>query len=294
MKKLGCHPYYTVKPKLSLWQNLSVVLGFLPLILSSNAVAETLAPQYPLQTSNKIYLGIFGGGGYFNNNDISQTGTVFFNALQGGTLAVVAKGNLDNYSAAIFGAHVGYEGMGLLNTGSTTWNLIPAVEIEGYFFSNKQRGQLLNPTPRIPQHTFNDSFQMRTGVFLLNALLSLETPSMGRIHPYIGAGAGIAVTSLSSANSLQTNPPEAGVNHFNSNTNDSSSTFAAQAKAGLRFNVTERWRILTEYRLLYLAPTNYTFGATQYPNHAATTTWDTHFGRTYSNMGILGVEYSFC
>lgn len=49
-------------------------------------------------------------------------------------------------------------------------------------------------------------------------------------HPYIGAGIGAAILSISNANSLQTSPPEAGVNHYNSNPNDKVGAFAVQAK----------------------------------------------------------------
>jgi len=54
------------------------------------------------------------------------------------------------------------------------------------------------------------------------------------------------------ANSLQTSPPEPGINHFNSDPDSSVWTFAAQAKAGVRVGLGPHAYVFGEYRYLYV------------------------------------------
>ena len=121
-----------------------------------------------------------------------------------------------------------------------------------------------------------------------NCLLNLNSP----LHPYIGVGLGAARISISGADSLQINPPEPNVNHFNSDTGDADWTFAAQAKIGLRYALNEHWRLFAEYRLLYMGNTDFTFGATRYPTHVETTSWVVDMENMYYNTGTLGIEWS--
>ena len=73
----------------------------------------------------------------------------------------------------------------------------------------------------------------------------------------------------------------------------SSWAFAAQGKAGVRFNLTERCWLFTEYRFLYVGSTNFVFGPTVYPTHVPTTPWTVHFGGMCQNLGVGGIGFSF-
>jgi opacity protein-like surface antigen len=269
------------------------LMGFSSLVLIySDAKGETLAQQHCLSMLNGIYAGAFGGWAHSGNNNIAQNGIAFYSIARGGPLIVKAKGNAGG-SSGVGGLHIGYEWPAWpQSSDSSVSNLTPAIELEGYYFKNTQRGTLLNPTIRIPKHTFHDSFPMDTGVFLANSILTFNTPYVTWLSPYLGAGIGAAVISISGANSKQVNPLEPGINHFNSNTHASSWTFAAQLKAGLRFNLSNNWRLFAEYRFLQLSPTNYTFGSTQYPTHVPTSKWNVNFGSMINNMGTAGIEYS--
>lgn len=253
----------------------------------------SLIPLSSFAYGDDFYVGAFGGGGYSNYGSLSQRGIAFFSAERGGPLNVNATGNANNKSAWIAGLHAGREWQGWsICNGCQPWCLSPAGELEGYYLNSRISGLLDNPTTRLPEHLFDDSFKMNTGVLLVNSVWTFSNPCLF-VQPYVGVGVGAAIISLYSANSPQVSPPEPGVNHFNSNTNDSDWAFAAQAKAGLRFNVARNWRLFAEYRYLYLNSTNYQFGSTQYPTHAATTKWDVHVGSMGYNLGSLGIEYTF-
>ncbi|MEW6545068.1 MAG: hypothetical protein AB1411_15850 [Nitrospirota bacterium] len=200
-------------------------------------------------------------------------------------------GNADTKTAAIGGLHVGYEWPGWwYGREESRWGLLPAAELEGYYLGSTQSGQLTS-SDSIPNRRFQVSFPMHMGVFLTNALVSLHTPY--KVHPYIGGGVGTAFVSVSGAESFQVNPAEPGINHFNSKPDASSWSFAAQAKTGFRTEIDERWSVFAEYRFLYLAPTSYTFGATEYSTHVPTTQWNVHFGGMFYNIAVAGLGYSF-
>jgi opacity protein-like surface antigen len=241
---------------------------------------------------NGLYFGIFGGGGRAVNAHATQRATVFFDASQGGTLVVNARGNSNNPSAGFGGVHLGLRGNPWSLTGSGIC-LIPAIEAEAFYLRSNPNFEVIDRTSRIPNHTFDDSLPMRTGVLLANAVLGFKLPNVCRVYPYIGAGLGGSRTRISDADSPQVNPPEASVNHFNSNPNASANAFAAQAKAGINFDLTCHLKLLVEYRYLYLASSDYTFGSTQYPTHAQTTNWNVHIGKRGYNLGDIGLEYAF-
>lgn len=269
--------------------NKSVVIGMLSLAaIASSASADTCLPK-------GIYLGAFGGGGASTSTNLSQSGTAFFPVASGGALAVNATGSSGSRSTWIAGGHVGYEWPAyLLGTDNSAWGLVPAAELEGYYLDVTQNSSNLNnPTTRLPAHNFNDSFPMHTGVMLANGVFTFKNPCVNWVNLYLGGGVGAGYISISGANSLQTAPAEPGVNHFNSNTNANDWAFAAQAKAGLHFVLSEHWRLFAEYRYLYLSSTNYTFGSTQYPTHVPTTNWNAHVGNMNFNMGAAGLEYNF-
>lgn len=275
------------KPK----EILRIALISLAFLFSANSFA---CPGY-ISSPNKLYFGAFGGGGTSNTGNIQQTGTALFSAGSGGPLAVNANGSSNNQPAGLVGLHLGYEWAGwLMGQPGSHWNLIPAAEVEGYYLGVKQRGAFLsNPTTRLPEHTFKDIFPMDNGVFLANSVWTFKIPCWNCVDPYIGVGIGAAFVDISGAYSLQENFAEPGINHFNSNPNATTWTFAAQGKLGLRYNLCHCLRLFAEYRYLYLAPTSYTFGSTVYPTHVATTSWNVHLDHMNYNMGALGIEYSF-
>ena len=154
------------------------------------------------------YVGVFGGGGSRNSSSVSQFGTAFFPEAVGGPLAIDAMGRTGSGGVGFGGAHLGYE-----------WShgayLRPALEIEGFYLAgNQQRATLLNPTARLVEQAFDNTFPTRTTVLLANMVVGFRTPYQG-ITPYIGGGIGAANVSITGATSTQTDPPEAGINHFN-------------------------------------------------------------------------------
>lgn len=250
--------------------------------------AEAVAPL------DAIYFGAFGGGGGIINGALSQQGTAYYSAAKGGPLAVNASGVASNSSAWLVGAHVGYRWPErLLNHIGSNWTFAPATEMEGYYLGgNTLRGDdLNNSTTRLTEHDFHVSYPMRTGVFLVNAILNATHADLGKYHPYVGIGIGTAVVSISGANSTQKTPAEPGINHYNSGSSDTSIAFAAQPKVGLSFNLNQNTNVFAEYRFLYLSATNFSFGSTVYPTHVATSSWSVALGSQYYNMGSVGVQW---
>jgi opacity protein-like surface antigen len=163
------------------------------------------------------------------------------------------------------------------------------LEIEGYYVSSEKVAILNNPTDRPFEHTFRDTFSLRMGVLLANWLLVWKNKSI--VSPYIGIGVGTAMMHIHDADSSQMDPVEAGINHFNSDPSDTDWVFATQGKAGLRFDFFKHMRLFAEYRFLYLTSSDYTFGSTKYPSHAATTKWKVHFDGICNNMWAVGIDF---
>jgi len=266
-----------------------------------DATKETVAATPPAQayamytkgssalpTSGRgAYVGIFGGGGSRSGTSVSQLGTAFFTEAQGGPLAVDARGRTNSGGVGFGGAHIGYE-----------WAygkyLQPALELEGFYLAgNQQRATLANPTVRLDEHAFSDTFPARTTVLLANMVVGFHTPYQG-FTPYIGGGIGAANVSIKGATSTQTDPAEPGINHFNANPDASAWTFAAQVKAGARMPLGDSGAYLFgEYRYLYVGAVNQVFGSTVYPGHAATSPWTASFDGTSHHLAAAGVGFSF-
>lgn len=265
-------------------------------LLAIPVVSLLVSPCFAADSTDGrgIYLGLFGGGGSSTSTSVHQSGAVLTNPLT----PVNARGNAGSTGVAIGGAHLGYE-WGNLNFGESDWALRPAAEIEGYYLGNNLSAQINSPnTPGVPNHWFSDTLPQKAGVFLANAVLSLKTPFSDAVFPYIGGGVGGAILSLDGANSEQINPPEPGLNHFNSNPNASNSAFAATAKVGLRGEIYKRLSLFVEYRYLYIDSSSYTFGSTvgagtPFPNHSPTSNWGVTVGGQNFNMGVAGFEFSF-
>lgn len=240
---------------------------------------------------NRFYIGAFGGGIYSNSNEMSQMGTAFFTEAEGGPLAVFAEGRANKTSSGFGGVQLGYEWSHSPCFGCSDWNVTPASEIEAYFFSNKKKGDLINPTDRLPEHDFLDSFHMSMSTVLVNAVFSLNNSCFCRFSPYVGGGIGATHISLTHADSLQVDPLEAGINHFNSDRSDTTWAFAAQAKAGLKYKICESFYVFGEYRYLFVDTSNYILGSTVYPTHAPTSPWNVKVKGTNYNAFAVGIQY---
>lgn len=240
-------------------------------------------------SSSRLYIGAFGGGLYSNRSRVNQYGTAFFSEVTSiGPLSIIGEGRLNRTSTGFGGVQLGYECSRPVCSG---WSLAPAGELEAFFFNHKKRGHLINHTVRgLPEHDFLDTFHMSSSVILANLVLAMNSDCLCGFSPYIGGGIGAARVSLHNADSLQVAPVELGVNHFNSNRSDSSWTFAAQAKAGLRYNFCEMFHVFAEYRYLFVDTNHYVFGATNYLTHVPTSAWNVRVKNTNYNAWVVGIQ----
>lgn len=270
--------------------NKGIYSSIILFVLTSLATAGHAGVVAP----GKFYVSALGGYGSSTKFDINQYGTAFYTEANGGPLAVNAFGRTDNRSIWLVGAHIGYQVPEILLDCNLQWTLVPAAELEGYYLDNNSfTGHLVNDeATRLPEHDFIVTYPMKSGVFLTNAVLNLNIPCL-RFHPYVGAGIGGAVVSISGAKATQITPPEPGINHYNSNTRDIASTFAGQVKVGLSYDFNKCFSLFAEYRWLYLSSTHFLFGSTVYPGHPVTSNWQVKLDPQSYNMGTVGIRYSF-
>ena len=260
---------------------------------SSQGYTGTMGSTTP--SPGKIYVGVFGGAGASNNVSIEQFGTAFYREAEGGPLAVNAFGTASSGTVGLVGGQIGYQWSAIpLNLFNSVSGITPATELEGYYLGkNSFTGHdLNNDTTRLPEHDFLVTYPINTGVFLVNAVANFNLASQPMFQPYVGAGIGAGVLSVTNADATQVAPAEADVNHYNSNANSSDTAFAAQVKAGLNVHLTPNIALFGEYRWLYLSSTDYTFGSTVYPTHAATSSWVVTFNSQNYNLGAVGLRYS--
>ncbi len=208
-------------------------------------------------------------------------------------MAVDAFGELNNKSVLFFGAQLGYQAQEISLNSSSQWTLRPAIELEGYAMNKRSfKGNLNNDTARLPEHEFMVSYPIKNTVFLTNAVLNFNNEHFP-VHPYIGFGIGNAIIRNAHATATQVNPPEVGINHYNANTSDTSSTFAGQIKLGLGYDMSKCVSFFAEYRWLYLASTDFVFGSTVYPSHVPTSSWRVNLGSQRYHLGDIGVRFSW-
>lgn len=240
-------------------------------------------------SNSRFYIGAFGGGIYSDSCKVNQYGTAYFPEAVLGPLPIIAEGHLNKPSTGFGGVQIGYECSKPVCSG---WSIAPAGELEAFFFSHKKKGHLVNRTVvGLPEHDFHDSFHMDSSVILANLVLSLNNDCLCGFTPYVGGGIGASRVSINKADSLQVRPVEAGVNHFNSNRHDSNWAFAAQAKAGLRYNICQRFHIFAEYRYLYVDTSHYVLGSTNYATHVPTSPWNVRVKNVNYNAFAIGVQY---
>lgn len=261
---------------------------FLTLLMGSAFADQSAMAPAP----GKLYIGIFGGYGSSNNFDVSQYGTAFYTEASGGPLAVNAFGDMDNHSGWLGGAQIGYKAQDILLSPNSLWALGPAIELEGFYLGKRTfTGDLTNDTSRLPEHDFAVSFPMKRSVFLTNFVVNFDNPCY-LFHPYVGVGLGGAIVKISGADGMQVSPPEEGINHYNANTSDRTSTFAGQVKAGVSYDINQYFSLFAEYRWLYLANTQFAFGSTVYPSHVATSNWQVKMDAQHYNIGTVGIRLS--
>jgi len=259
--------------------------------LTTSAFASHIPIESATVTApGKFYIGVFGGGGSSNNFNGTQFGTAFFPDAAGGPLAVNAFGRLSSQSAAFFGAQLGYQAQEILLNPCSHWTLGPAAELEGYSMNNSSfHGDLINNTARLPEHDFSVTYPMSRTVFLANAVMSFNHPCL-LVHPYVGLGIGNAIIRISGADAAQISPPEVGINHYNTNTSDTNSTFAGQIKLGLSYDINKYVSLFADYRWLYLANTHFAFGSTVATGHVPTSSWQVKLDAQRYNLGDIGIR----
>lgn len=260
-------------------------------LLALTTQAFAVPAPTPITPPGSFYFGVFGGGGASNDFDVSQFGTAFYTEAEGGPLAVNAFGMLEGQSAGFWGAQLGYQAPGIFVDPHVT--IGPAAELEALFLSNTTfTGDLMNNTDRLPEHDFAVSFPMSRSIFLVNGVINF-TNVRYPVHPYVGLGIGEAVIRISNATGTQVAPPEVGVNHYNASTNDTISTFAGQIKVGLVYDVWKNISVFADYRWIYLASTEFTFGSTVYAAHVVTSPWLVKMDTQRNNMGNVGIRVNF-
>lgn len=260
-------------------------LAVLGLLLVANtplvAKADTQGP----------YIGLFGGLGAATATSLQQKGAVILpETAPVPILPINAQGSTSNStSVAMGGAHVGYE-WSRLGLG-TNWGLKPAAEIEGVYIGKHSPMGEMPVRPRFLGMQYV-TVPTTAGVFLANAIFTLQTPYSNKIFPYVGLGVGMAFVSIKGSDSA--NPSEPGINHFNSDPDASDTAFAMQLKAGIKGEIHKNVYLFAEYRHLTINATHYTFGATDYPGvHLPTRSWDVNMGRQQYNLFVAGLQYKF-
>lgn len=277
------------------------LIGSLLMGLSTVTLAGAMGTEVAASPGT-LYIGGFGGGGGAQSAALVQKGTALYNydavhvyLDNAGPLAVNALGQSKSAGVWMAGGQIGYRfpDRSLANFYSD-WTIAPAVELEGYYLgrSTMRGDDINNETDRLAEHDFQVTYPMNTGVFLVNFVVNSSTERLGNFHPYVGVGAGVAGVSISGANSLQTSPLEAGINHYNSDTSDMAIALAAQPKVGISWHLQDKTNVFLEYRFLYLSSTNFNFGSTEYPTHVATTNWNVRIGSQYFNMVTAGIQFN--
>ncbi|MCU5785562.1 hypothetical protein B27N_00565 [Alcanivorax marinus] len=205
-------------------------------------------------------------------------------------LPVDADGDTNSPHAALGGLQLGYQWPGR-RSATSGWGLQSAIEFEGlYLDKHDLEGDMpIQPGFLGTQYVTAD---LDGYVLLANIVLTLETPWSQRFLPYAGLGAGTARISLTDADSA--NPSEPGINHFNSDPDDSDTATAWQFKLGITGELTRRLALFAEYRYLNIDATRYTFGATVYPGqHPPTDAWNARLGELEYSLFVAGLRYRF-
>lgn len=263
------------------------VMTKLTCTLAAVLALSNAASAADISDSRSLYAGAFGGFGFLGEASMQQLGTVI-TPDSFPDIDVDARGSADRVSAPIAGVQLGYE-LNQWDLSPSGWSVGIAGEIEGLYLAAEPQGVLdIDPQALGTQYV---SLPLSVGAVLLNAVAGLRTPHSDRVIPYAGAGIGYGAVFINGSNS--TNPSEPGINHFNSEPDASAAGLALQAKIGIKAAVANNWSIFTEFRHVYIASTDYTFGRTEYETHLPTTKWNVELGPQNYNLWVTGVSYRF-
>ncbi len=287
-------------------------------LIASGLLASTMVSAEEV-SGRGWYVGATAGYGRSNGGDIRQTGTAHarvpfvLDEADEYDLPVNVTGKAKNEDFGLGGLSVGYEW-------GTSSNIKPSIEFEGLYLSGNQKAHLKNKNTEVAvtpgtstpvgenvepgDHTFSNSADMRSFALMVNGIVGFDTGTI--FTPYVGAGVGMAKTKLKNAKSAQTCKLYNGegscglemsnsqvVNHFNSDDSDSDYVFAAQAKLGVRAELSKAVSMFAEYRYLRLNSADYKFGSTVYQTHVETDAWRVKTDSTDFHFGTVGVQYAF-
>lgn len=260
---------------------------FVSILLAVSVVAPAQA-QEATTRSPGFYAGVFGGAGAAIAHSLQQRGAVHVNERF--SLPINAKGSTENStSVGLGGLQFGHE-WDAMSLGDSL-KVRPALELEAVYIGKHSPTGVMPVIPRA-LGTQYVTVPLKAGLILANAVFTFDTPWSDRLFPYLGLGAGAARISIRGADSF--NPMEPGINHFNSDPDASDTAFAMQLRAGFKIQVSRQLQLFTEYRHLTIAPTRYTFGATDYPGlHLPTADWRVDLGRRKYNLFVAGLQYRF-
>ena len=262
----------------------SDLLFMLFCLLGTGSCIAADSPDKP-----NAYIGLFGGYGSASSASLQQKGAVYL-PPPFKLLPIDANGDTGSKNLALAGIQAGYEWEGW-KLGHSKWALKPAAELEGIYLGKHSPTGTMPVIPRA-LGTQYVTIPMTAGVFLANAVFTLQTPYSSKVFPYFGVGAGVARISIKGSDSA--NPSEPGINHFNSDPDASDSAFAVQLKAGIKGEVAKNLSLFAEYRYLSIYSTSYTFGSTDYPGlHLPTAPWHVNLGRQNYNLFVAGLQYKF-
>jgi opacity protein-like surface antigen len=261
----------------------------LAFFLGASLVLTNVSSAADISHTRGIYIGVFGGVGILDETNMQQVGTVITSDIRITGINVDGRGSAESVVAPIAGVQFGYE-FKQWDVSTSRWSVGVAAEIEGLYLAAEPEGVLdIDPYLLGTQYV---SLPLNVGAVLVSAVLNLRTPLSEAVTPYAGVGAGYGAVSIRGSNS--TNPSEPGINHFNSEPDASSGGLALQAKIGVRGEVANNWSVFTEFRHIYIASTDYTFGQTDYPGeHLPTTEWSVNLGQQNYSVWVFGMGYHF-
>lgn len=153
------------------------------------------------------------------------------------------------------------------------------------------------------RHNFSNTMNMETWNVSGNFIVTLH------IHPttsiYTGLGFGFSGVLLKDAESLQTSPADSPpgyetttdngggpVNHFNGQPNASSILLFGQARLGTKIDLSQKIAFIIDTRVFCRGAGDFTFGSTQYTDHAPTDHWRYSIAKGVGIMLNIGVVFS--
>jgi opacity protein-like surface antigen len=269
------------------------IVGLSSIYSIATVYAGAMGP-ITIEETQSSYLSIFGGGGSLSRISLAQLGTSFYTEAKGGPLAVNSFGQSNRTSEWLVGGTLGHRWENQTMPLISEWGIMSGAELEGFYLSSKNLTgyDINNSTSRLREHYFTLSYPTSAAVGLVNGIIYFKNPGYLKWHPYVGVGLGVASVYIKNATSEQIKPAEPFINHYNSDSSDSDTTFATQGKVGLSYDWLEHFSLFVEYRYLYLSATDFSFGSTVYPTHNVTSNWNVKFGSQSYNSGVGGIRFT--